>query len=168
MRATLVLLALVSLTACGRKPDAAPEATAAVSGALPTPELMEHMIQPAAEMYWSGWGADVDAAGIHEHAPTTPEGWAVLINGATILSEAGASLQREGRSRSPEAEWNRYAQAMTKVALEGREAAERQDKQAIFDKGNELYFACLSCHQKFAPQIEGASPTPQKHPPPKT
>lgn len=116
---------------------------------IPMTEYMGHVVDPAAFMYWSNSGSDITEEGEKERYPTTDEGWDVLVTGATILVEAGNTLQLPHRTREPVAEWNKYAQMMSERAMLARAAAEKHDKQAVFDEGGRLYEVCVACHQKF-------------------
>lgn len=129
---------------------------------LPMSEYMAHAVDPAAFMYWNGSGTITTAEGTQDRTPTTEEGWETLVTGATILVEAGNTLQLPHRVREPQAEWNRMAQAMSKQAMVARAAAERHDAQAVFDEGGKLYETCQACHQKFIVEAEAAAEAAKK------
>lgn len=158
MRRVLVL-SLLSLAAAGCKPAPAPapvrepHANARFDTTLNTRTVMTGLIQPAADIYWSGWGADADEGGLHDHTPATPEEWARLTSGAIMLVEAGNVLQLPGRVRTPSEDWLRHARHMTATAQAARKAAEAHDRDAMVEQGNRLYRACAACHQQFAPAI---------------
>jgi hypothetical protein len=116
---------------------------------LPMNELMGHVIDPAAWAYWRGSGTEITAEGERDLSPTTEEGWLVVENGAATLIEAGNLLQMPGRPRAPEADWNRYSKQLTERAMVARAAAERKDKQAVFDEGGRVYEVCQACHKQF-------------------
>jgi hypothetical protein len=118
---------------------------------LPMTEYMGHVVDPAAFMYWRGSGFEITEAGERDLAPTTDEGWDVLVTGASILIEAGNTLQLPHRAREPVADWNRMAKAMSDQAWIARDAAEKRNKQAVFDEGGKLYQTCVACHEKFVP-----------------
>lgn len=123
-------------------------------------ELMAHVIDPAAFMFWRGAGTELTEQGERDLSPTTPEGWKVVEDGAAMVAEGGNMLLLPGRARAPEAEWNRLAKLLSQRALEGMAAAEKQDKQAVFDTGGRLYEVCVECHQKYIiePQEAGSAP----------
>ncbi|MFN4175555.1 MAG: hypothetical protein ACK4F1_01245 [Phenylobacterium sp.] len=112
-------------------------------------EYMGHVVDPAAFMYWKGSGTVIDDKGEHDLSPTTDEGWDVLVTGASILVEAGNTLQLPHRVRAPQAEWNKYAKLLSERAMIARAAAEKHDKTAVFDEGGRLYEVCVACHEKF-------------------
>jgi hypothetical protein len=150
LRRTIALAACAALlSACSPREAAAPAGGAKLNTDLPMSELMGHVIDPAAFMYWKGSGTEITAAGEKDLAPTTEEGWETLVTGATILVEAGNLLQMPGRARAPEADWNRYAQQLTERAMAARAAAEKHDKQGVFDEGGKVYEVCVACHKQY-------------------
>lgn len=163
MRRMIVLAACAAaLSAC------APQAKAPAKGAaepkfstdLPMTEYMGHVVDPAAFMYWKGSGTEVTEKGERDLSPTTDEGWDVLVSGATILVEAGNTLQLPHRTREPVADWNKYAQMLSARAMTARAAAEKRDKAAVFEEGAKLYEVCVACHEQFViqPEIKANGP----------
>jgi hypothetical protein len=146
--------------ACTPKAKAPAGAAPKLDADLPMTELMAHVIDPGAFMYWRGSGTRIDETGEHDLSPTTEEGWETVISGATIVAEAGNLLQMEGRRRAPEADWNKYAQQLTAQAKIARAAAEKRDKKAVFDEGGRLYEVCVACHEQFViqPDIKANGP----------
>lgn len=131
-----------------------PESAAGAPGAkfntdIPMTEFMGHVVDPAAFLYWNNSGSVVTEEGEKDRYPTTDEGWDVLVTGATTLVEAGNMMQLPHRVRQPADEWNKYAQMLSERALVALAAAEKHDKQAVFDEGGRLYQACVGCHEKF-------------------
>ncbi len=154
MKRFFVLAASAALlSACQPKPDAA-AGGAKFNNSVPMTEFMGHFVDPAAFMYWKGSGTEITEAGERDLSPTTDEGWDVLVTGATMLVEAGNVMQLPGRTRAPEADWNKYAQMLSERALIARAAAEKHDKQAVFDEGGRLYEVCVACHEQFIIQPE--------------
>lgn len=154
MKRYLILLACAVLAACTKGPAQPEAATPKINTDIPMSEFMGHFVDPAAFMYWKGSGTEITEAGERDLSPTTDEGWDVLVSGATMLAEAGNVLQLPGRTRAPEADWNRYARLLTERALIARAAAEKHDKQAVFDEGGRVYEVCVACHEQFVIQPE--------------
>lgn len=148
-RALLMAAVAVALTSCDKLP-----ARNDYNTSIDVQELMVHVIDPAAFMFWRGSGYEITEAGERDLSPTTPEGWKTVEDGAAIVAEAGNMLMLPNRARAPEAEWNKYAKLMTERALEAKDAAMKQDKQAVFDTGGRLYEVCVACHTKFIPVTE--------------
>lgn len=159
MRPVIAAAACAVLVACSPgDPDGAAGAPGAKFNTdIPMTEFMGHVVDPAAFLYWSNSGYDITEEGERERFPTTDEGWDVLVTGATTLVEAGNMMQLPHRVRQPADEWNKYAQLMSERAIAALAAAERRDKQAVFDEGGRLYQACVACHEKFVVEpAEGA------------
>lgn len=159
MRPVIAAAACAALVACspGKPEDAAGAPGARFNTNIPMTEFMGHVVDPAAFLYWSNSGYDITEEGERERFPTTDEGWDVLVTGATTLVEAGNMMQLPHRVRQPADEWNKYAQMMSDRAMTALAAAERRDKQAVFDEGGRLYQACVACHEKFVVEpAEGA------------
>ena len=127
---------------------------------LPMTELMGHVVDPAAFAYWKGSGTVVTARGARDLSPTTAEGWEALESAAAALIEAGNVLQLPGRPRDPATDWNRFAQDLSRTAIAAKAAAERHDKQAVFDQGAKLYQICTACHAQYVigPQLKAHGP----------
>jgi hypothetical protein len=163
-RVLVLAVSAALLAACQpAKPEAAKVAGAAKFNIdLPMSEFMGHFVDPAAFMYWKNSGTVVDATGEHDLTPTTDEGWDVLVSGATMLIEAGNALQLPGRTRAPEADWNKYAQMLTDRAVIARAAAEKHDKRAVFEEGARLYEVCVACHEQYVIQPDLKANGPAK------
>ena len=151
-----VLAAAVILAACSASKPAAPPMTAKFDISLPMDELMGHVIDPAAYGYWKGSGVEVTAAGDRDLSPTTEEGWEALESAAAALIEAGNVLQLPGRGRSPDADWNGFAQQLTQRAVAAKAAAQHHVKKAVFDEGGRIYEVCTACHAQYVigPQLK--------------
>ena len=140
------------LAACNQKP-AEPQAKYNIE-ALPIAEYMGHVIDPAAFAYWAGSGTEETAAGTKQLAPTTEEGWEKVESAAAALIEAGNALQLPGRPRNipvdaPQAEWMKFAQALTAEAILAKAAAEKKDPNGVYVEGAKLYEICTACHKKY-------------------
>jgi hypothetical protein len=145
---TMAALAVL-LTACNQKPATPAAGAPKFDASLNVSEVMGHMVDPGAFMYWKGSGEEITEAGVKDLSPTTEEGWETLVSGATIVAQAGNVLQLPGYARAPEADWNKYAQQLTAQALVARAAAEKHDKKAVFDEGGKLYEVCVACHKQY-------------------
>ena len=154
---TVVACGLLAVSCSPQKPAAG---AAKFNTDLPMTEFMGHFVDPAAFMYWKNSGTMIDEKGEHDLTPTTDEGWDVLVSGATMLMEAGNILQIPGRTRAPEADWNKYAQQLTERAKLARDAAEKHDKDAVFVEGGKVYEVCVACHEQFViePELKANGP----------
>ena len=151
-----LLLCATALAVAGCQPKPAADAQPDYNTSIPMAELMHHVIDPAAFMFWRGSGWEITAEGERNLSPTTEEGWATVEDGASIVAETGNLLLMPGRVMAPEADWIRLSKLMTERALEAKAAAMKKDPQAVFDTGGRLYEVCVACHTKFT--IEPAPP----------
>ena len=166
--ALLALAALVAGAAgCASEPasDMAPTAT--------VEELMQWLIDPAADAVWDAVVIEATAEGIVETRPETEGDWLRLRRHALTLAEASNLLLIEGRriaapeSRSelpgidlhPDAiqelvdeDWDGWVEvsrglrATSDVVLD---AVEARDVDALLVAGTELDLACEDCHAVF-------------------
>jgi hypothetical protein len=161
------------LAACSPQKTAEPAKTAAgapVAAAakfntdLAMNEFMGHVVDPAAFAYWAGSGTEETAKGTRDLSPTTEEGWEKLESAAAALIEAGNALQLPGRERhlpdSPDSDWYKHAQELTRLAVVAKAAAEKHDKAGVFKAGADLYSECTACHEEYViqPQLKANGP----------
>ena len=148
------VLALVSafvLVSCDR-----PAATAAASATAPpyntdldVDELMVHVMEPAAYAFWRGWGLMFTEEGTKDISPRTSQEWKEVENGAATVVIATNTLMLPGFARKPEDEWYKAAKTVADIAKAGKDAAEKEDKEAMYELGSKLDEACDACHEKF-------------------
>jgi len=110
-------------------------------------QLMESVLDPAADVVWGSAGFVITAEGETDLQPTTPEGWLRVRNSAVVVAESGNRLMLLGRSAGPD--WISHATALVKAGRAAVSAAEARDAAALFDAGGEVYQACRSCHVQF-------------------
>jgi hypothetical protein len=144
LRITRMAACFVLLCACSAEVGQAP----ALNVALSMKDLMEHLIDPAADVFWLSSGTIITAQGESSRAPTTDAGWAAAVSAAATLVESGTLLTLPGRARDQK-EWTLYAQELTAAAAAGMKAAQAKDARAVFDTGGRIYLACRSCHMKY-------------------
>ena len=157
MRTIFALACTLVLASACTKPQTA-EAPKPVETAVVPPyntevsmgEVMEHVMNPAGYQFWGGWGVVVDKHGEHDLTPKTDAEWKKVEDGAATIVIATNAIMVPGYARAPQAEWNRYAQDVAKVAMRAKQAAEKHDKDAVGSIGEELDKVCDECHLKFA------------------
>jgi hypothetical protein len=125
--------------------QASPEYTAVAD----VKQLMAAVIEPAAEVYWDAVGTVDDSAGSHSYAPTSPEDWTAVRNGALIVAESGNLLMMEGRAKD-RGEWIAMSRAMIEAGTRAVAAAEARDTARVFAAGADLYDTCTRCHAAYA------------------
>ncbi len=110
-------------------------------------DLMARVLDPAADTIWDSAGYIITAEGEEDLSPTTDEGWEAVAQSATQLMEAGNLLMLPGRSLGDD--WDEYARGMIDASQLALEAAEAQDKDALFDAGGNIYQVCRACHNQY-------------------
>ena len=182
MRATAALIsAMLMLTACGSKPQAANQAGAGASNSgeavgdamgvdpvkLPLKEFMGHVMQFAGTNVWKWQGTVTDATGEHDLSPKTEKDWEDAESASLTLAEITNLLMLPGR-RVDDPRWDKAVALVRDVALREADAAKNKNFPKYFEIGGELDGACESCHVHFAPgytappELKLATPPGQK------
>ncbi len=120
---------------------------------LTVKEVMRHIVNPAAELYWKAAG-EVDTAEGEIHRAPKPEDndrWAAAVNAAAVLQESGNLLMLQGRARDDK-QWMKIAQQLADAGALAKTAAEARDEKKTFDAGSALYDACYACHGRYIPR----------------
>lgn len=160
----LVLAMALAVCGCGAADDKAGQAQAAsapadeVSSDLSLRELMAHVMQRNAIQMWN-WQAFVsDETGPHSMVPKTDEEWEDAESDALTVAELARAIQY-APYRVDDPAWSDRAKALQIAAGKVAKAAEERDEAAFLDAGGAVNDACVSCHYRFAPQLEGPEPT---------
>ncbi|MEI8402766.1 MAG: hypothetical protein WCG12_18340 [Alcaligenaceae bacterium] len=112
-------------------------------------ELMEWVIDPAADGVWESVAWISNSEGDKEIFPTTQAQWDVVRNSAATLVEAANLLMLDTRAVD-KTNWMQAARRLSKTAEIALKAAKDKDVQLVFDIGAEIYNACSSCHRQYA------------------
>jgi len=120
---------------------------------LPVKDVMRHIVNPAAELYWKDSGEIDTAAGEEHRVPSATDDarWNAAIDAAMTLEEAGNLLMMQGRARDDK-QWMRYAQQLSDAGVLAVAAAQARDETKTFDAGSALYNACFNCHGRYIPR----------------
>ena len=149
---TLPLVALVAIiAACQPEPPFREE--------LELREVMLHVVEPAAEVYWDSVGIIIDQEGTHEIAPANAREWLAVENAAATLTEVGNLMMTPGRMRD-DPRWTSLAQEMITAGRSALAAADDRDTDAVFEAGGDVYVVCANCHAAFAPALLPANYSP--------
>ena len=145
----LAAAGLSGLIACS-KPAAPPARTEAppYNLSLDMKELMGHVIDPAAWVFWRASGEITSEKGEKSLTPTTEEGWTAAESGAAQVAEAGNLLMLPGRARD-NGDWMKFARALAQQGLDAKAAAEAHDPKKMFETGAAIYQTCTGCHAKY-------------------
>ncbi|MCI0437440.1 MAG: hypothetical protein L0271_27975 [Gemmatimonadetes bacterium] len=144
MRVICILAVPCLVAACA--PSAEPPAYEPVADVK---QLMNTILEPAAEAYWDAVGWILDGSGTHEIAPASSEEWEAVRNAAFVIAESGNLLLMDGRAPDREA-WAAMSRALIATGRRAIAAAEAQDTEGVFTIGGEVYEACTACHAAYA------------------
>jgi hypothetical protein len=134
-------------------PSALPGGPPPAKNLLPMKDVMRHIVNPAAELYWKAGGEVDDAAGEHHRVPTADDDarWSATLDAAETLQEAGNLLMIQGRARD-NGRWMKYAQQLSDAGALAIAAAQARDETKTFAAGSALYDACFNCHGRYIPR----------------
>lgn len=147
----LLPLCLLFSLSCSAPPLLAP-ALPPFDTSVSMKDLMENLMDPAADVVWESVGTIMTKEGTFERAPANDDEWNTVKAGAIRLVEAGNLLLIPARTGGSE-EWVSLARAMIAQSKRAIKAAEDHDKQATFDIGADIYESCVNCHKRFHPDI---------------
>ncbi|MDX1382491.1 MAG: hypothetical protein R3190_02550 [Thermoanaerobaculia bacterium] len=108
-------------------------------------ELMQNVVDPAADVVWGSVGTIITEEGTHEFYPRNDEEWQLVINAAMTLTESG-NLLMIGERAVDDARWMELSRDLVDAGVIALEAARSKDKERIFMIGGEVYAACDNCH----------------------
>ena len=119
-------------------------------------QIMEGIIDPAADVVWGSVGTIITVAGVEEIAPKNDAQWERVEHSALTIAET-ANLLLIGPRAKDQSDWVEMAQALTHAALAAMKAAEARDPEALFSAGGTLYETCRQCHERYPPPPETAN-----------
>ena len=149
MRKAPYLLALVLLSGCRAAPQQAPPPFKPVADVK---QLMQAVIDPAADVVWGAVGSIETKDGVQEIYPKNEAEWLLVRNAAITLAEGGNLLMMDGRAKD-RAEWQKHSLDLIELGTRAIKVAEKQDRQGVFDVGAEIYATCSACHEKYQVRI---------------
>ena len=118
-------------------------------------QMMDMLVDPAADVFWSESGEVVTAAGVEQRGPKSSEEWTKVQDNAMLLAESGNLLMMSPRAQDND-QWMKSAQALVDTGQEAYQAAQAKDVNRMFAVGGDLYDTCLHCHQLYMPAIRDA------------
>lgn len=142
-----LLLCVALITGCNPAPAPAP-AVPPYNTSLNLKQLMEWVIDPAADEVWESVAIIITDKGENHKAPKTDEEWAKVRTGAATLVESGNLLMLQGRAREDK-DWNAAAKRLSDAATLALKATEKKDVATLFDSGATIFNACSACHARY-------------------
>lgn len=166
-----VLLVLSSI-ACTRQPAPEPEPISPFRVTASIQELMDSVIDPAADDIWDSVSTTTTRRGVEEHRPRTPEDWngvrrrvVTLVEGTNLLVMAGRHVSKayvapdgpgvldstavQTRIDATPAAFVVLAHNLQDAGLHALQAVDAKDAQALLVAGGQIDAACEQCHQTY-------------------
>ncbi len=161
MRTILRLIPAGMVLLLGCSPSPPPPATPPFTTTLNMKQLMEWVMDPAADVIWDSVKSIITETGTKEIAPHTDTEWDAVRNAAATVMEAGNLLMIEGRAKDNKA-WMAAARRLSDAAGQALKAAQAKNTEALFAEGGNIYKACSACHAQYAAHLQGGAPEPAK------
>jgi hypothetical protein len=162
---TLIAL-LLCLSCAKQKPEAEYRPTTTIK------DLMDGMVDPAADTIWNSVATTITTKGKVEKAPHTDEEWAMVRGNAIQLLEASNLLQIPGRHVAKPGQrneqgielqpeqietlinqdrqaWITLAHGLHDAATQAVNAADAKDAAKVLESGEQIDNACERCHEKY-------------------
>lgn len=132
--------------ACSSAPAAPPPSPFKTD--LNVQQLMQLVVEPAADRLWTSVATVITEKGVDEIFPQNDEEWEAVRHGAAVLVESGNLLMLGSRPKDNE-DWLKMSAEMTEAATAALKAAESKNPEAVFKTGGDVYQACTNCHRKY-------------------
>jgi len=190
---TLPLFAVamsIGLTACGKAPESATAATESpVRISASIQEVMNSLVDPAADGIWDTFSTTVSKSGVEIKQPANEEEWTTVRHQAITLVEASNLLVLDGRKVAHEgkklddtgtpgllsseeigkaiaadrAGFVSAAHRLQDAGLAVLAAIDARKPEAVVEAGGKIDGACEACHVKFwYPNAQ--APKPERFP----
>jgi hypothetical protein len=111
-------------------------------------QLMQSIVDPAADVVWLSVGTVMTEGRVDEIAPKSVEEWDHVRNAAWVLTESGNLLMMGSRAKDT-GDWMKWSQQLIDVGQKAVRMAEARDKEGTFTVGGEIYDVCTNCHAEY-------------------
>lgn len=171
----LIVASLVVLCGCERRQPPATETAAQPQFRMNATikDIMDALVDPAADYVWDAVASTVTAKGVVEKYPRTDEEWKEvrrraihLMEAANLLLIPGRRVARPGeKADDPRVElppdriealitedpasFAKLANSLYDSVLPALKAIEAKDKEALLEAGDAIDRACENCHVKY-------------------
>jgi len=92
--------------------------------------------------------------------PKNEQDWSVLRTNALTLAESGNLLMMGSRARD-QGDWIKDAKLLVDAGNAAYKAARAKDLNAVVAVNDQLYAACVTCHQQYRPNYRTRLPEKQ-------
>lgn len=161
MRVILRVLPFSVLWLAGCEAPPPPPPAPPFTTTLAVKQVMEWVIDPAADVIWDSVKSVITEKGTQEIAPHTDAEWDKVRDAAATLVEAGNALMIEGRARDKK-EWMAAARRLSDASNAALKAALAKNTEALFNEGGNIYKTCAACHAQYAQYLLGPPPDAAK------
>jgi hypothetical protein len=161
----LLPLSLLIVAGCEATPPPPPPPAPPYTTTLTVKQVMEWVVDPAADVIWDSVKTVITEKGTQEIAPKTDADWDKVRDGAATLMEASNALMIEGRARDKK-EWMTAARRLGDAANQALKAAQAKNTETLFNEGGNIYKACAACHSKYATHLDGPPEAAKNSPDP--
>ena len=144
MQTRIAFLLLFLATAAVAQAPAAFQPFASMS------QLMVEIIYPASDAIFY----------VERTPPKNDVDWRVLRHNAITLAEAGNLLMLPSRARD-QMDWMKDAKMLVDAGAAAYKAAQAKDLDAVVALNDQLYQACVICHQQYRPNYRRRLPVPE-------
>jgi hypothetical protein len=127
---------------------AAPVDAPALTPVASVKQIMNGIVQPAANVVFGSVGTIISAAGIVEKAPKTDEEWAAVGSSAVALVESANLLVIGDRAVDRE-DWVKMSRALAEAGMEALKATEAKSTDGVLSAGAAVNESCDNCHRKY-------------------
>jgi hypothetical protein len=122
-----------------------------------TQQLMQHVVDPAAQAFWHSVQYVSDENGQREIVPTTDEDWQRTQAAAATVAESGNLLMMPIYSKERGPDWMDFSKGLAEMGRKAEQAAADRDVDAVFAVGGDLYNVCSACHMAYMPKEQAAN-----------
>jgi hypothetical protein len=133
-------MAFFVAVAVGQGPSPSPTPTAPFQRVGSMSQLMVDIIYPTSDAVFY----------IGREPPKNEKEWNDFRGQALTLAEAGNLLMMEGRARDQD-KWMKDAKLLVDVGAAAFKAAQAKNVDAILALNDQLYAACVTCHEQYRP-----------------
>jgi hypothetical protein len=149
MRTYYLFITLGVLLCCGCTGEpGAPAEQSTYKPVADVRQLMELVVDPAADVVWDAVGAVSTMEGTDEWFPETEEEWLAVRSAAMTLAESG-NLLMIGERLKDTGPWVAMSHELVDAGIIALQAADARDPDAILAAGEKIYYACNDCHARY-------------------
>jgi hypothetical protein len=97
---------------------------------------------------------------VERNPPKNEQDWGLLRTNALTLAESGNLLMMGSRARD-QGDWIKDAKLLVDAGSAAFKAARAKDLNAVLAVNDQLYAACVTCHQQYRPNYRTRLPEKQ-------